>query len=179
MTKPMDMGMTSVEQHVAMAPQSTVDGLAGADGQAIVGSWRLTVYEADGPPTYALATCCADGTLVTAEHPVVTPPGAPSVIFTSSGHGTWAATGPDTADLTFVVLGSDQQGNLFAVATFRVAITLNSGGQTLAGEFVVMLDDVSGNTMATFHGTVQGRRIVAEPLGVLVADTSTGDNHSL
>lgn len=138
----------------------------------IVGSWRMTVFEADGPPTLALATCGADGTLVMAEHPVVTPPGAPGLIFTSSGHGAWAATGPDTAMLTFVVLGSDQQGNLFAVASFQVAITLNSGGQTFTGQFSVTLDDASGHTMTTFHGTVEGRRIVAEPPGVPMEDNT-------
>src|SRR5687767_4099415 len=85
----------------------------GAD-TVLVGSWLLTIFETDGPPTRGLVTVHADGTLVSAEHPVVTPPGAPGVIFTSSGHGSWQPTDGDEASFAFVALGSDGTGNLFA-----------------------------------------------------------------
>ncbi|MGH2561184.1 MAG: hypothetical protein ACRDJH_19115 [Thermomicrobiales bacterium] len=66
---------------------TTTDATSLARGEGFVGSWWVTVFETDGPPTRALFTLGADGTMVTAEHPVVTPPGAPGVIFTSSGWG--------------------------------------------------------------------------------------------
>jgi hypothetical protein len=142
-----------------------------AEGQGFVGSWQITVFEREGPPTLALATCGADGTLVTAEHPVVTPPDAPGPIFASAGHGAWRTTGPDAAIFSTVGLGSTGQGTLFAVVTFRAAVTLGADGQTFSGEFVATVADRAGTTMATFPGTLQGTRIAAEAPAVPTAGT--------
>src|SRR5215211_4745475 len=87
--------------------------------EAFVGSWSVTVFETEGPPTRALFTVGAGGTLVTSEHPVVTPSGAPGAIFTSSGHGAWKASSPNEALFTYIGFGSDGSGDLFAVVTFR------------------------------------------------------------
>ena len=130
--------------------------------QGFVGSWFVTYIETEGSPTRALFTLGADGTMVTSEHPVVTPPGASGVIFTSSGHGVWNLIGLDSANFAFVGLGSDLHGNLFAVVTFRGNITLGDDGQMLSGELVATIDDPSGNTLATFPMTLDGTRIVAE-----------------
>src|SRR5688572_7230216 len=81
-------------------PAAAERGAPMAEGQGFVGSWRMTVFEPEGPPTLGLATFGADRTVVTAEHPVVTPPIAPGVVYTSSGHGAWEATGPNTAVVT-------------------------------------------------------------------------------
>jgi hypothetical protein len=130
--------------------------------QGFVGSWRMTVDEADGPPTLALATFSADGTVVTAEHPVVTPPIAPGVVFTSSGHGAWAATGPETANVTFVGLGSLGEGILFGTVTARAQIALGADGQTFRGEVVWTIADPSGQPHGSYSGSFQATRIVAE-----------------
>ena len=127
-----------------------------------VGSWQVTIYETDGPPTRGLCTLGADGTMVTAEHPVVTPPGAPGVIFTSSGHGAWQAAGPDRVIFTFAALGSDGAGNLFGVLTIRGDITLDQAGTEFAGDAVATIDDPTGATLAVFPMTIEGTRIVAE-----------------
>lgn len=140
------------------------------DGQGFVGSWRMTFFEEEGPPTLALATFGADGTVVTAEHPVVTPPVAAGVIFTSSGHGAWQPTGADTAVFTFVGLGSYGQGILFGTATARSSITLGAGGQTFSGEVVWTITDPGGSPLATYPGRFQATRIVAEAPGTPVAD---------
>src|SRR5688500_11690840 len=132
------------------APVLVQDVARPADGQGFVGSWRLTVYEAEGPPTLALATLGGDGTVVTAEHPVVTPLVASGPIFASGGHGAWQATGPDAAILTFVGLGSEGQGSLFGTVTIRAGITLDVDGQAVSGEFVATLADPKGTAMATF-----------------------------
>ncbi len=55
-------------------PTTATNGIPMADRQGFVGAWRMTFFEADGPPTLALATFSSDGTVVAAEHPVVTPP---------------------------------------------------------------------------------------------------------
>jgi hypothetical protein len=122
----------------------------------------MTFFETDGPPTLALATLGADGTVVAAEHPVVTPPIASGAVFTSSGHGAWAATGPRTAVFTLIGLGSYGQGILFGTATGRASITLGADDQTFSGEVVWTVADPAGNPLATFPGTFQATRIVAE-----------------
>ena len=142
-----------------------------ADGQGFVGSWRLAVHEAEGPPTLGLATFGADRTVVTAEHPVVTPPIAPAVVFTSSGHGAWEPTGPNTAIVAFVGLGGDGQGGLFGTVTARASITLGTAGQAFSGEVVWTIADPGGNPLATYPGTLQATRIVAEAPGSPVAGT--------
>jgi hypothetical protein len=139
---------------------------------AAVGSWHVTIYETDGPPTRALCTLGADGTMVTAEHPVVTPPGAPGVIFTSSGHGAWKAAGPDRVIFTFAGLGSDSAGNLFGVVTIRGDTTLNQDGTAFTGDAVATIDGPTGATMAVFPMTIEGTRIVAEAPDTTLASRS-------
>jgi hypothetical protein len=135
---------------------------APAAAAGFVGSWRVTVFEVDGPPTLALMTLGADGTLVSAEHPVVTPPMAPGVVFASGGHGAWRASGPETAVLTSIGLGSLGDGTLLGVVTMRASLTLATDRQALVGEFVATIDDRDGTTVGTFPGTLEGRRILAE-----------------
>lgn len=128
---------------------------------AVVGSWQVTVYETDGPPTRGFCTFGADGTLVTSEHPVITPPGAPSVIFTSAGHGAWRVAGPDAVVFTFAALGSDASGNLFTVVTFRGDARLDRDATAFTGKMIATLDDPAGTEMAVFPLRIEGRRIVA------------------
>jgi hypothetical protein len=135
---------------------------APAEGHGFVGSWKVTFLEAGGPPTLALTTFGADGTVVTAEHPVVTPPIAAEAIFTSSGHGAWAATGPDTAVVTFVGLGSFARGILFGTATARASLSLDPDRRTFSGEVRWTVADPEGNVLATYPGTFQATRVVAE-----------------
>ena len=137
-----------------------------AGGQGFVGAWRMTFFEAEGPPTLALATFSSDGSVVAAEHPVVTPPIASGAIFTSAGHGAWQATGPDTAVFTAVGLGSYGQGVLFGTATARARITLGADGHTFSGEVIWTVADPEGTLLATYPGTFQATRIVAEVPGL-------------
>jgi hypothetical protein len=132
----------------------------------LVGSWQVTVVENDGPPTMMLGSFHADGTVVTAEHPVVTPPGAPGVVYTSSGHGAWKATGPSTAAWTILGLGSDGQGQLFGVVTVRAEIGLGADGRSFTGTATATISDRHGVPMATFPVKLEAIRIAAEaPVG--------------
>jgi hypothetical protein len=130
--------------------------------QGFVGSWLMTFFEEDGPPTLALATVGADGTVITSEHPVVTPPVATGAIFTSAGHGVWRATGPDTAIVTFVGLGSYGDGALFGTATAKSSITLGADGQSFSGDVVWTVARPDGSVLATYPGRFRATRIVAE-----------------
>ena len=130
--------------------------------QDFVGSWQLTVVEANGSTSRALATLGADGTLVTAEHPVVTPPVADGPIFTSSGHGAWRATGPGTAVFSFVGLACDGSGTFFGSVTIRSQFVLDAGGETFGGEFTATIADPAATTLAVIPGTLRGTRMFAE-----------------
>lgn len=130
--------------------------------QDFVGSWRLKVVEANGSTSQALVTLGADGTMVTSEHPVVTPPVAGGPVFASSGHGAWRLTGPGTAVSTFVGLGCVGNGDFFGTVTIRTAVTLDDGAETFGGEFAATIADPSGQTMAVIPGTIQATRIHAE-----------------
>lgn len=132
------------------------------DALSFVGSWLATVYETEGPPTRALFTVGADGTFIIAEHPVVTPPGAPGPIFTSSAHGAWKAAGANAAIFTTYGLGSDGQGNLFALVTFRGSVRLGTGGTVLTGAFDAIIAGPDGNALATFPMTLEATRIEVE-----------------
>ena len=145
-------------------------------GKEFVGSWLLTVAEAQVPPFLALSTFGADGTVVVSPPPVVppSPHGPASVVHTSAGHGAWEATGANTAIVTFMLLAADEQGNLFATRTIRASLMLGTDGQRFNGEFEVTVADPTGNVMATESGAIQATRIIAEAPGTQAATPMVG-----
>jgi hypothetical protein len=134
-----------------------------ASGQRFVGSWRLIVSPDQGTPTPTLATVSADGTLVSSSLPVEAALGSPdAVIFVSSTHGAWEATGPETAGCTFVGLAADGQGRQFGSATINSSVKLGPDGQTFARLYHAKVADPDGTVVATEDGTVQATRIAVE-----------------
>jgi hypothetical protein len=153
-------------------PTAAQDGTPIAAEKGFIGSWQVTVSFAEGPPGRSLGTIDADGTIVVSIPPVMPWPGAAGdVLFLSSAHGAWEATGSDSAIVTFVGLVADGQGTLFGTATIRASITLNPDGETFSGSNTVTIADEAGNTMATRRGTIQGTRIVAEAPEMAAAAT--------
>jgi hypothetical protein len=125
-----------------------------------IGSWRLIVSPDQGTPAPTLTTVGADGTLVSSSLPVEAALGSPdAVIFVSSTHGAWEATGPETACCTFVGLAADRQGRQFGSATINANVKLGPDGQTFTGSYHATVADPEGNTMATEDGMVQASRI--------------------
>jgi hypothetical protein len=145
------------------APTAAQDATPMADSQGFIGSWQVIVSFAQGPPSRSLGTIDADGTIVASIAPIMPWPGAPGdVLFLSSAHGAWEATGSDSSIVTFLALLADGQGNLFGTATIRASITLDPDGETFSGSNMVTIADLEGTTVATRRGTIQGMRIVAE-----------------
>ena len=145
-------------------------------GQEFVGSWRLTVAEAEAPPFLALGTFGADGTAVISPPPVVPPSshGPATVVHTSAGHGAWEATGADSAIVTFILMAADEKGSPFATRTVRASLMLGADGQSFSGEFEATVADPAGTFMATESGTIQATRIVAEAPGTPAATPMVG-----
>ncbi len=158
------------------SPATSAQDATPMAGQEFVGSWRLTVAEAQAPPFLALGTFGADGTVVVSPPPVVppSPHGPATVVHTSAGHGAWDATGADTAIVTFVLLAADEQGNLFATRTIRASLTLGADGQSLSGVFEATVADPAENVMAIDSGVIQATRIIAEAPGTQDATPVAG-----
>lgn len=135
-----------------------------AAGSNLVGSWRVALSFADGRTIGGLATHGADGTVVGSGLPVQpSPPGAaPGVVFSSLGHGSWEATGADTANITIVHLRANAEGQFLGTLTARQSVTVSADGESFSGELVSTLADPTGAEIATFAATLQATRIVAE-----------------
>lgn len=133
---------------------------------ALVGSWHVTVNSTKMPPVSSFGTFGADGTLVTSPPPVLPRPGAPGeMVFTSSGHGAWTATGPDAAILTFVGQSVDGKGIPVGTMTVRASLVLSAGAKAFSGEGARTFAGPGGNVLATDKIVVQAARIAAEAPG--------------
>jgi hypothetical protein len=149
------------------------EGTPMVGGTGFAGSWRVIVSAADGRTFLTLTTYGADGTVLTSalpaqQAPPNTPPG---VTFFSTAHGAWAATGPDTANVTFIHLRASAEGQPLGTTTIRLAVTLGADGGTFDGDYAATVADPKGNVVTTFAGTVQGMRIAAEAPGTPEAGT--------
>jgi hypothetical protein len=137
-----------------------------ATGHGFVGSWRLTATVPGSPSTQSLDTFMADGTYLDSDLPVPAGAGGEAVTISTAGHGVWQPTGANTAQVTFVDLVSDLQGNFLTVETISIQATLGADGNTFSGIFSVSVADPSGKVVAEVTGTVQGTRITLEPIEV-------------
>ena len=140
-------------------------------GDGFVGSWRVVIID-EGNPSPALLTFHDDGTLTGAEMPVVKPPpGTPIQALMISGvAGAWAADGEGAA-LTFDALAADPTGSVILRGTVRGELRLDAGGDTFSGAFTLTRSDMAGSPLPGGSGTVQGTRIVVEPMGSPAAGT--------
>ena len=140
------------------------DGTPVATAGGFVGTWRVTPV-IEGQATAALTTFNADGTVLTSNPPVQAAPpdlGA-GVLVQSVGHGEWAATGERTADVTFVFVQSDGNGNYLGTRTTRGSLELDDDGETWTGTFDATVADAAGSVLFTAAGTVEATRIAVEP----------------
>jgi hypothetical protein len=153
------LALAATTRHAAAQEGTPANG-----GPDLAGSWRVVVTASTGRTFVTLSTFGTDGTAVTSTQPAQpAPPGSPpGVVFFSAAHGAWEATGPTTANFTFVHLRASSEGQPLGTTTPRVSITLGADGDTFSGEFVTTLADPAGNVVATLTGTVQATRIVAE-----------------
>jgi hypothetical protein len=129
---------------------------------SIVGSWAETVTVTGGPTFKSLVTYTGDGTLVSNDQgSVVTDPSFPHVF--SAGHGIWVHGGTRTFTLTSLQLVSDLNGGLLFVNKIRQTVKLSRSRNTYRAVWTAEFTDPAGNAVASFEGTSEGRRIMAEP----------------
>ena len=129
-----------------------------------VGTWRVIVTNPDGSAFPVLSSYLADGTALHAG-PVSQPaaPGSPSaVVLQSTGLGVWEVTGAETSSVTFEVLTGDERGNFLGRLTISGVQTLDPGGDSFTGRYVVAVTDPAGNVVATVPTTATGERMRVE-----------------
>jgi hypothetical protein len=130
----------------------------------IVGSWRVTLYpDAGTTPNQALITPSADGTLIATPPAVEQFPLAPEgVVYVSTCHGAWKATGVNSAAIGFLGQSSNRQGESLGMGSVRSDCELDGDAMTFGGRYAFEMADPTGNIFATEEGMVRGMRITAD-----------------
>jgi hypothetical protein len=146
------LGFAALAQ-VARAQEATPVAGASLVGHPLVGAWILdTDTENDeNPPT--LAHFSSDGVYV--DHGV----------FGEDGVGTWEATGPTTASLTFFSYFAEE-GTFAGGTIVRAEIEVAADGQTLTATYTLEFADPTGASEGQYGpGMARGQRITVEPMG--------------
>lgn len=148
-----------------------------AEPHPLVGSWRVEVeVVAEGQPPLTLpnlASFTADGVvLVSAPSllPELPGAGAPAELF-GTGHGAWAATGEDRAEVVFAFLVVDERGEVASVNTVRGHLEVAADGDSYLGEFDLSIASAAGDERATASGTWRAARIA---VGAAATPTAGG-----
>ena len=128
-----------------------------------IGSWRIMLSsdESDSE-NHALITLMADGSLVSSPPSVEQfPLSADGVIFVSSGHGAWTATGADRVELGFIAQATSSQGELLGFGSVHATGQEHADGTSFSGRYHFEIAGPDGIVFATEDGDVRGMRISA------------------
>lgn len=86
------------------------------------------------------------------------------LVLQGTGHGVWAQTKSREFDFTMAFLITDGVGNLVGMSKIRGVKHLNESMDKYTGEGVDEIMDFEGNIMATSSWTVEGTKMVVEPI---------------
>lgn len=91
------------------------------------------------------------------------------------GIGTWDVTGPDTATLTIVFQDINEDANVFepGTSTYRIAIEVDSTGDTLTGTGDLVIRDTAGTEVLSEPFTGTATRMMLEAPGTPAATPAT------
>jgi len=123
----------------------------------VVGAWLIKTDPTCQCPPDEVVVLGPGGTMVDAN------PNA-------TGYGTWAPTGANTADVTFLQPQTDDKGNFVGFLTIRASVEVASDGQTFSGtytlEFPAAMAQAAGLQAGEYGpGTVTGQRVNVEKMG--------------
>jgi hypothetical protein len=139
---------------VGWSAANAQDGTPAATaGHPVVGAWTADndIDDPENPP--ALLIFHDDGTFAQANADG------------SDGFGTWVATGPSTAAVTFLFHELDDSGAFAGTLKINVAVEVSQAGDDLAGEFTAVFVGPDGTTSDAFSGAAAAERIAVEPMG--------------
>ena len=121
----------------------------------VVGSWETTVSLDGAPvPQTILETYSIDGTVVAS---------GPSAGSASITHGAWKRTGLRTFAASIVILLYDADGELENRLRGSIEGEVTPDGRNYTGAIASQLELPDGTVVATFGGTLSGKRIRVTP----------------
>jgi len=121
----------------------------------LVGTWLLVDSEdPDGPP--ALVVFTSDGIYLQTDYDRQT------------GYGSWEATDPTSAAMTFVQQFPDDEGNFGGSAIIRAAIEVDADGQRFTASYSIEVGGEDGPAGEFGPGEVIATRLAVEPMGTPV-----------
>jgi hypothetical protein len=154
--------VAAVLAQLAVAQTASAQPQSFHGGKTLVGAWLIDATPAQNivPPFKMLMTFHADETLVETQNDLLAPP-----FFATAGHGVWERTGRHNYSFTMVQLLFDPNftGTLVGTLKSRANVTLPTAN-SLSGYAEVEITDTQGNVLFTGNGTLEGTRIVSQPL---------------
>jgi hypothetical protein len=127
--------------------------------QALDGAWSVSLaFDQPGlppcapAPAIAIATSPRGGTLI-----------ADSCYASeSAGYGVWSRTGSNQFAITFIGNSFGADGTVASTYKVRTTVSLGPSLNTFTGRFTTEVFDLGNDLLATFTGTVNGVRVLAE-----------------
>ena len=118
-----------------------------------VGSWRVNATVVKQNATFpGLMTFFSDGNVMADESP------NPQE---TSGHGSWARTGPNEGVYTFVFLIGSPEPGRWTRGTVKGKLEYSSSTDEWRGPFEIVVVDQGGQEVVSDTGTLSGQRITA------------------
>jgi hypothetical protein len=133
----------------------------------VIGSWQVAVDVGSIRGPTNLATLSSDGTvIVTFPSPTAAAPGTGRRLeFWTPAFGSWTATGDDSAAMTFLALGCDENGTPIGTHTVSANVTATGSTPGWQGPFRIDVTGPEGTALGSVSGTVTATPIAAESSG--------------
>ncbi len=125
-----------------------------------IGTWVIDSSPDDPSNPLELATIAPGGIIINA-------------FLDGTAYGSWAATGDQTADATFVTPANDPEAGFLGFFTVRTSIEVAEDGQSFTGTYTIEYPAAMAEAMGmpvgqAGPGDVTAQRVVVEPMGVPV-----------
>jgi len=121
---------------------------------SIVGLWKSTFTSGGQVVDQGFDLWNADGTEILNDDP---PPASGNVCL-----GVWVKAGPSTYKLKHPSWTFDAAGTVNGTAVIRETITVSADGNSYSGTYTININDLSGNHLAHFAGTIAATRVTVD-----------------
>lgn len=121
-------------------------------GHPLVGSWIVDTTDDVGVDPPLLVTFGADGTVLASDAAGRT------------GHGAWAATGPDAANFAYVAVDLDPDGAVEATTSIDGEVVVDPSGDAWTGEFA-RAQSFADHDEASPDASISASRVIVRSIG--------------
>jgi hypothetical protein len=141
---------------IALPGSGSAQDEASMADHPLVGTWILTDDDAPDDPPF-LAIFSSDGTYQQIDYDG------------SAGFGVWEATGPTTANMSFMAQEQNDDGSFGGAVTIRASIEVAADGMSLTADFTLQFVSGDFDSGELGPGSVTGTKMMVEPMGTPVA----------